>query len=55
MDPSDSIGLVPALVLAASALYRTLVRRRESRTAGLWSAAFATIADPGCAGGLGCC
>lgn len=41
MDPSDSIGLVLALVLAASALYRTFVGRRESLTVGLWAAAFA--------------
>jgi hypothetical protein len=40
MDPSDPIGLALALVLAASALYRTIAGKRESLTAGLWTAAF---------------
>jgi hypothetical protein len=41
MDPSDPIGLVLALVLAASAFYRTISGKREALTAGLWTAAFA--------------
>jgi hypothetical protein len=41
MDPSDPIGLVLALVLAASACYRTIAGKREALTVGLWTAALA--------------
>jgi hypothetical protein len=37
----DPIGALAALILAASALYRTISGRREALTAGLWTAAFA--------------
>jgi hypothetical protein len=36
----DPIGAVVAFVLAASAFYRTMLGKRESLTAGLWTAAF---------------
>ncbi|OHU47347.1 hypothetical protein BKG82_27235 [Mycobacteroides chelonae] len=35
----DPVGAAVAIVLAASALYRTLAGRREALTAGLWTAA----------------
>ena len=37
----DPLGAAAALVLAASALYRTISGKREAFTAGLWAAAFA--------------
>jgi hypothetical protein len=37
----DPIGTAVALVLAASACYRTITGKREALTAGLWTAAFA--------------
>jgi hypothetical protein len=43
MDPSDQIGLALALVLTASAFYRTITGGCESLTAGLWAAAFAMV------------
>jgi hypothetical protein len=39
MGASDPIGIVAALVLTASALYRTIAGKREALTAGLWAAA----------------
>jgi hypothetical protein len=36
----DPIGAAVALVLAASATYRTITGKRENLTAGLWTAAF---------------
>jgi hypothetical protein len=38
----DPIGAAMALVLAASAYYRTITGKREALTAGLWTATFAT-------------
>lgn len=37
------VGAATALVLAASACYRTIAGRREALTAGLWTAAFAMV------------
>jgi hypothetical protein len=36
----DPVGAAVALVLAASAFYRTIAGKREALTAGLWAAAF---------------
>jgi hypothetical protein len=36
----DPVGTAAALVLAASAFYRTITGKREALTAGLWTAAF---------------